>query len=376
MPLLLPPLKTVDRYILREWLKVFGISIAVTMGLLVLNDMYSNFGDLMDYQAGLRQILLYYLVLIPGFLPIVLPIALLLSLLFCLGNLHRNNEFVALRASGMSIGRITVTIWICGALLSILLLGLNARVVPWSVEQSRRMRDGIEFSYLAEARGTEDVGLIRTLAFDNRSENRIWFMNRFSQFTYRAFGVSVFQLNEERREVERVMAREAYFDDYWQQWVFIDGRRMIFDPETGESMESPQFEQYMNDTFNETPETMLLFNKKSRDLSLHEIGMMLDLLGEDHPKANGLQVQYHTVMAGAFSCLIIVGLAIPFATTGVRVNPMVGISKSLGLFAAYYVLENIARIVGERGALAPMVAAWMPVFVMGLVAIWFFRRVK
>src|SRR5690625_4385522 len=175
----------------------------------------------MYYQAGIGEILLYYLVLLPGFFPIVLPIALLLSLLFALGNLHRNSEFIALRATGFSTFKITRTIWLSGAVLSVLLLFLNAQTVPWSVEQSRKMLDNIEFSHLAELEEEGDVGLVRKLAFDNRQENRIWFMNRFSHFTYRGFGVNVYKLDSRRREVERLMAREAYFDDYWNQWVFI-----------------------------------------------------------------------------------------------------------------------------------------------------------
>lgn len=372
--MLIGGLKTVDRYILREWLKIFALSIAATMGLLVLNDMYSNFADLMDYQAGVGKILLYYLVLLPAFLPIVLPIALLLSLLFALGNLHRNSEFIALRATGFSTGRITRTIWICGAILSFVLLFLNARVVPWSVEQSRKMLDNIEFAHLSEIRAGEDVGLLRNLTFDNRQENRMWFMNRFSQFTYRGFGVNVYKLDAQRREVERVMAREAFFDDYWKQWVFVDGLRMVFDPETGEALEAPQFDEFMDEELNETPEMMLLFNKRPSDLSLNEIDRVLQVMDPGDPKKSALEVRYYTVMAGAFSCLIIVGLAIPFATTGVRVNPMVGISKSIGLFAFYYLLENVARIMGERNVLEPAVAAWIPGIVMGFFALWLYRK--
>src|SRR5690625_2154471 len=336
--------------------------------------MYSNFADLMDYQAGVGRILLYYLILLPAFLPIVLPIALLLSLLFALGNLHRNNEFIALRATGFSTGKITRTIWLSGALLSILLLFLNARIVPWSVEQSRKMMDNIEFAHLAEVQSAEEVGVVRNLTFDNRKENRIWFMNRFSQFSYRGFGVNVYKLDSQRREVERVMAREVYYDDYWEQWVFLEGRRMIFDAESGEALQAPQFDEFMDEELEETPEMMLLFNKRPSDLSLHEINRVLQAMDPDDPKKSALEVRYHTVMVGAFSCLIIVGLAIPFATTGVRVNPMVGISKSIGLFAFYYLLENIAWIVGERNILEPAVAAWIPGIVMGIFAAWLYRK--
>lgn len=372
--MLLFGLKTVDRYILREWLKIFGLCIAVTMGLLVLNDMYSNFGDLMDYQASLGQILHYYLVLLPAFIPIILPIALLLSLLFCLGNLHRNSELTALRAAGFSIGRITVTIWIVGALLSVALLFLNARVVPWSVEQSRQMLDNIEFAYVSQSSDGHEAGMTYTLTFDNRLDNRVWFMNRFSEFSYRGFGVNVYSLDENRREIERVVAREAYYDDYRLEWVFLEGRKLIFDEATGELVRSSAFDQLVDDDFTETPYTMLLFHKRPRDLSLNEIQTVLSLMDEGNPRASAFEVRYHSIMAGAFSCLIIIGLAIPFATTGLRVNPMVGISKSLVLFALYYLLENVARIIGERDLIQPIAAAWLPGVVMALLAAWLFRR--
>lgn len=367
-------LKTVDRYILREWLKIFGLSIAVTLGLLVLNDMYANFGDLMDFQAGVGQMLLYYVVLLPSFLPVVLPIALLLSLLFSLGNLHRNNEFVALRACGFSIGRITVTIWICGALLSGLMLWLNARVVPWSVEHSRQVWENMEFAHLAETGALEEVGMIPALAFDNRRDDRLWLMNRFSEFSYRGFGVNVYKLDNQRREVERIVARESYFDDYSAEWVFLEGRRLVFDPEAGDVTRSVPFDELVDEDLDETPRAMILFSKRPRDLSLYEIRTVLDLMDEENPRAPAFAVRYYGIMAGALGPLIIVGLAIPFATTGVRVNPMVGISKSLGLFLLYYLLENVARLLGERELVHPMAAAGLPGLVMAGLAIWLFRR--
>jgi lipopolysaccharide export system permease protein len=367
-------LKIVDRYILREWLKVFGLCLAVTMGLLVLNDMYSNFSDLMDYQAGLAQILRYYVVLLPAFIPIVLPIALLLSLLFSLGNLHRNSELVALRAAGFSIGRVTRTLWVAGALLSGALLFLNAKIVPWSIENSRQMLDNIEFAYLSEVSDEQEAGMIYTLTFDNRRDDRIWFMNRFSEFSYRGFGVNIYKLNQDRRELGRLVAREVHYDDYRKEWVFLEGRQMTFDQDSGELVRSLPFDRLVDEDLDETPQIMLLFHKRPRDLSLNEIRTALAVMEENNPQAGAFEIRYHSIIAGAFSCLIIVGLAIPFSTTGVRVNPMVGISKSLGLFVLYFLLENISRIIGERELIEPMVAAWLPGAVMALLALWFFRR--
>ena len=54
----------------------------------------------------------------------------------------------------------------------------------------------------------------------------------------------------------------------------------------------------------------------------------------------------------------------PFSLTGVRTNPMVGVSKAMGFFAIFFVLISIASILGERQIIPAMLAAWIPNLVM------------
>ena len=68
-----------------------------------------------------------------------LPLTLLVSLLYTLGQMHRHHEFTALRAAGISLWRITAPVWFVGLLCCGLLGWLNASVVPWSVEESRAL---------------------------------------------------------------------------------------------------------------------------------------------------------------------------------------------------------------------------------------------
>ncbi len=368
-------MKLVDRYILAEWLKVLILMLVVTVGLLFLEDMYGNFGRLIDYEAGLEDILRYYGVLAPSFLPVVLPLALLLSLLYVMGQFQRNNEFVALRSCGFGLFRITRTIWIAGLLLSALYLGFTARVVPWSVEQSRTIWQQIEYAHEAETREIEGVGVTHNLAFDNRREGRLWFMNRYSAFAERGFGVTVSVLNEEREVLRRVLARSAAFDPEAGGWVFYDGREIEFDPETYDTVRSAPFDERLFEDFNESPHFMLLLDRRPRDLSLFELDQVLGFFEEfDSPDRNLYAVQYHGILAGSLSCLIVVGLAIPFSVSGVRVNPMIGVLKSVGLFLVYFLMQNVMRILGEREVMDPALSAWLPNLVMLAVAFILFYR--
>ena len=69
-----------------------------------------------------------------------------------------------------------------------------------------------------------------------------------------------------------------------------------------------------------------------------------------------------------------VGIAVPFALTGVRTNPMVGVSKAMGFFAIFFVLISIASIFGERQIIPAMLAAWIPNLVMLAVSVHLFEK--
>ena len=137
---------TFDRYIFSEWVKTFALAMGLTLGLLLMEDMYDDLPDLLAYGANIGDVAWYYRVLLPSFLPIVLPLALMISVLFSLGNLHRNNEIIAMRACGLSLYKLTRSLWTMVIVFTFLLFYLNAQLVPWSVEQSRKIWDNYAFA--------------------------------------------------------------------------------------------------------------------------------------------------------------------------------------------------------------------------------------
>jgi len=356
----------IDRYVFSEWMRGFLLALGATLGLLIIYDMYDNLGDLLEFNATTKQILGYYVNLVPALLPTILPVAFLVSLMFSLGNLHRNNEIVAMRACGLSFWRITRSLWATGLALSCLMLFLNAKVVPWSVEQSRALWDSLEYHHEAEVSTANEVGIVHSVAFNNPVDNRLWFMNRFNKYSYRGYGVTVSFLNERRQVVSKWLARECYFDHYDQSWVFSKGRENRFDPWTGELIFSKPFEEKVADDFSEHPRLMMILEKRPKDLSLFELKTLIDYYTRlDSPKLAAFQVKYHGILAGTAICLIVVGLAVPFSVRGVRVNAMVGVSKATGLFMAYYFIFNLSGLLGDQGYVAPVVAAWVPNIIMG-----------
>ncbi|MGB0409125.1 MAG: LptF/LptG family permease [Opitutales bacterium] len=367
----------IDRYVLKEWSVGFALTLGVIIGILVLQNMYDSLPDLLDAGATGGQMLFYYGLSLPGYLPAILPVAFLVSLLFSLGSLHRNNEIVAMRASGASLLRISRSLWGAGLLLSMLLFYLTASVIPNTVVQARTFYDNLDFASAQTADQAERKAMLYNLGFDNRRDGRLWFMNRFNERTWLGLGVNVHTRDAEGIELSRISAREAYYDDTQGNWIFLDGRELWLDPESGDPLRSLPFKQKTFVDFDEDPSLMLALHKAPKELSLFELNRILDAVPpEENPAVHAYEVRYFSLLAAPFSCLVVVGLAVPFAVSGVRTSPMIGVSKALGFFAVFYVLISVASILGERQMIPTILAAWLPNLVMLGLAAQLFRQAR
>lgn len=370
-------MNTFDRHLLREWLQILGLVLAATCGLLVIQVLYEKFRLLREIDASGWELWQYVAVRLPSFVGAVLPMALLVSLLYALGRLHQANEFTAMRAAGVGFLRLTAPLWVVGVLACGLTWLLNTTIVPWSVERSDDLLDNLKFRHESKSRERDRVGVVFSVAFDNRPAQRMWYFNRYSRYSRRGYGVSVSELDGRRREQLRIVAAEAWFDAARRGWVFKDGRVLEFEPETGELVGSKPFAERLAAGYQEDPDLMLLIDRKPVDLSLRELHLLITFLEAEHnPKVVRYAIRYFGLIADTLAPLIVIAIAIPFAITGVRVNPAVGVSKSIGLFSLYYLFTNFAESLATKGLADPAVAAWMPHAGMAVLAGWLFLRLR
>ncbi len=106
--------KLIDRYILKKFF--FNLTVALSSFIIIF--IIVNIIDFLDkfIEKGIssKEILLYYYYTIPYFISIALPMSILISTIFTFGNLQKNNEITAIKASGISIRRAGISILISG----------------------------------------------------------------------------------------------------------------------------------------------------------------------------------------------------------------------------------------------------------------------
>ena len=366
-------MRILDRYLLVEWAKVFGLCLGALGGLASVSLTYGYAPDFLAWGAGAGDFALYLALRLVGELPMLIPVTLLISVIFVLGQLNRNQELAAARAAGQSVFRLTAPLWAAAAAAAALLAALNAAWVSDSQEAARGLAERLEFAALSEkGQPTRASGDSELVAFDNPSAGRRWIIGKLSLSAGRASDVHLHLLSPEGRELRRLAARYADFrreGGRWR-WTFRDVREMTFDPLTQALVRQPRFDLLEVPEVDEDPELMASSVLRPQALSFRELGRIAAQAGWN-PEGRQAQfaMRYHRTLASPMICLVVVAIAIPFAVVGGRANPMIGVSKTLGLFLAYYFASMMFDALGSAGHLPPVVAAWLPPFLLTLWAL-------
>jgi lipopolysaccharide export system permease protein len=118
------------RYILRQFLPIFGACASLFLGVLMMNQFLRLFSLAMMKGIPVWWILACFARLLPSFASLALPMSFLVASMLVLGHLADSGEVMALRASGFSYGEITRPLLWMSIALSALLLVINHKAGP------------------------------------------------------------------------------------------------------------------------------------------------------------------------------------------------------------------------------------------------------
>ena len=163
-------MRLLDRYVIRNFVQVYFYCIAGFTSIWLIFDVSDNISSFIDNHIGLSLVVRYYATQIPQVFIILLPVALLLSLLFALGQMSRANEIVSMLTAGVSLTRVLLPLIGIGLLTVAASMALNYSLAPHA-ELARK-------TFLSEAQ-SRPARNIQGQVFRNRTDLRTWFIQNF-----------------------------------------------------------------------------------------------------------------------------------------------------------------------------------------------------
>src|SRR5882762_2139746 len=217
-------MRLLDRYVLRNFLQAYLYCIAGFISIWFIFDISDKLSTFMDERISRSLIAKYYLTQAPQILVILLPVALLLALLFCLGRMSRANEIVSMLTAGVSLPRLVAPLLLAGLATTVASTVLNYSLAPHA-EYARK-------TVLEDPKSRrQQVGLLAQI-FRNRTDNRTWFIQQFKPGENLFRTVHIVQQDANDNIVTNYIATSAVYHPETKAWELQTVKVVHYD-ETG-----------------------------------------------------------------------------------------------------------------------------------------------
>ena len=137
-------MKRLDRFTLKAFIGPFTAILLVVVFILMMQTLWLYIDELVGKGLGLRTILEFLFWGVCSLaLPLALPLATLIASTMVVGQMSENGELMAMKASGISFGRIIAPLAIASALIAAGTFAVCSRLVPYAYNQIYTLRDDI-----------------------------------------------------------------------------------------------------------------------------------------------------------------------------------------------------------------------------------------
>jgi LPS export ABC transporter permease LptG/LPS export ABC transporter permease LptF len=355
-----------DRYILREFLKVLVLVLVSVMALFIIVDYTEIARDVRDNDVPLNTLLVYYRFWAFQVLHWALPISVLVATLVTFGMLSKNNEVTAFKSGGVSLYRVALPIVVVAGLISILSYFVLDFVLPYSNERAVNLRRRIA--------GKTPIA--------SSSQEKLWFFGRgrylinflsYDRNRQELSQVQVFEFHPaEFRLVRRVYAQRAKWTG--RGWAFSNGWMRSFTDDGGSTygaITAPLALHYA-----ERPEDFETDLKTPDQMTFAQLRRYIQMIKTSGYAADDLAVKLYTKTSWPVISLIMALIALPFAFKIGRRGALYGVGIALILGIVYWMVFAVFTKFGEVGNLPAILSAWSANILFGLAALYMFLHVE
>jgi lipopolysaccharide export system permease protein len=345
-----------DRYVGRMFIMSWVVSVVFFVGLFGVYDVFANIDELMEQVGGsddagtlgVTDIVELYLYQMPGILLKVAPFVMVMSALVAVLRLQRHNEFMAMVLIGRSPRRVLRPVVALTVLFVAGLVVVQERVAPAVAVSRDQLR-----ATLIEG-GKERLVDVQT----KDSEGKLFVARGYNAST-RTIGRLNVSYSDAGRDVV-ISGEQAIWDEASGGWLLDNGRSVVTRADQPAAEDDAPFVRT-----DLRPEDLMVEVLGEFDLPYERI---LER-SERYPLKRSYRMLRHYHVTFPISVLLLVLLVLPFVVRGSPQARMRGLGVAVLSSLAFFILDTGARQMGTDGQLQPVVAAWLPVILLGSVIV-------
>lgn len=349
-----PRLSILDRYLLRELASPFFLGLAVLTLVLFIQKMFRLAELVISKGVTLLATMKLFLLILPGFLVITVPMSMLLASLIAFSRLSSDSEITAMKASCISLYRMLRP----AAFLSIITCAATAVISLALLPASNQMLKEHMFSLVKSSA----MVAIEPGVFTNKFNGMVIYVDKMRSIS-ELEGIFI---SDERS------GKDSYVITAKRGKLIADPASLdvVLAMEEGTIHSTLRPDQPYRDTSFLTGRLFMDINNVFVPAGQFSTGfkhtgtleLMRDIRAarsEGRPTAS-MESELHTRLSIPFACLVFGMVGVPLGIRKARTGKSSGIAIGLVVFLGYYIILGSSKNMTEAGTLPPAAAYWTP----------------
>lgn len=354
---------TLNRYILREIAVPFALGLGIFTLILLIARILKLVEMVVNRGVPLFEVLKLFSYILPAFLEVTVPMALLLGVLVAFGRLSTDSEIVALKTSGVSLYQLMRPVALFACVVYVVALGLSLYARPWG---NSLLRNG-----LYEIAKTRASAGIKEKVFTDDFSGLVIYVDRIEPPGNTLRGVLISdtrdpdQRNTVFAEVGLLVPNEPL---HLLVLRLLGGSIHAFYPKD-KSYHRTEFSVYdITLDLNTALARLRPREKDPSEMMLPELRATMAAKRAAGQPAYVESVELQRKFSIPFACLAFGAIAVPLGIRPSRAVRSRGFTLSLVIIFIYYLLLSLGESLGERGILPAAIALWLPNVLLTLLA--------
>jgi LPS export ABC transporter permease LptG/LPS export ABC transporter permease LptF len=356
--------RILDKYVVSEFLKIFFLVLAGFVSLILVFTVFDLLKDILSHDIGWSTVGQYLINLAPSILYQTTPLAVLIAVLVTFGVLNRNSEIIAMKACGISLYRLVISIVSIAAILSLTLFLFDQYYLPQANRRQEALRNIIKGKPPQTVLHPEQNWIFGQPHSDE--PDRIFYYQFFDAGRSEFANLSLFEFDPSTFALtRRIFAARAVWDPDTASWIFLNGWQRDID-----GANVSEYREFLKTSFAEIHEPPGYFQKESMKAQEMNFGQLERYIGDLRQSGFDtmrLRVELWHKLAYPLMAVVIAVLAIPFALSMGRRSSLTGIAVAIAVALSYIVLNDLFENLGGVNYLPAALAAWSSDLLFGLV---------
>jgi len=355
-------MKTLDRYIFAEMLKIFILSVGVLTTILFLDKILFLTELIINKGVSFLEVMWMMVYISPAFLALTIPMSVLVASIVAFNQLSGENELVAMKASGWSFMRILRPVLVFSVMTYIVTNFIMFFALPWGNQSFKQIIYDI-----VQNRAHFDI---RPNVFNRDFDRLVLFVGE----------------KEDENSMKNIFIADTLVSDT-PKIILAEEGTILADPEIlkiqlklkngtihdlSEKRKHYQilnFDRYdLNLDLPRRQDLQKRLAKGNRELSFGELSKKIERLKKAGEKPFKEEVEISKKFSIPFTCLLFGFVGAPLGVKSSRSGKSGSFAISLMVILVYYMGLISMQNLGSVGAVPPLLSVWIPNVLLAAVA--------